>query len=75
MTLGTIVVVAVLALIVGAIMFSQFKAKKAGVNPNCSGCGGCKGGCHSHEEGGDSSKHAHTHDHPHELLQKKAEAK
>ncbi|MDR1089108.1 MAG: hypothetical protein LBL23_07555 [Coriobacteriales bacterium] len=42
MTLGTIAVIVVLALIVGAIVYSQIKrrikAKKAGVPPHCSAC-------------------------------------
>jgi hypothetical protein len=42
MTLGTIAVIVVLALVVGAIVYSQIKrrikAKKAGIPPHCSGC-------------------------------------
>ncbi len=45
MTSGTIAVVVVLALIVGAIIYRWIKARKAGINPHCSGCSGCSGSC------------------------------
>ena len=43
MTVGTIVVVGILALIVGAIIYRWIKAQRAGVNPHCSSCDCCSG--------------------------------
>lgn len=45
MNLGTLAVVAVLAFIVGAIVFGWIRNKRAGVKSSCEGCGACSGGC------------------------------
>ncbi len=47
MTPGTIAVVAVLVLIVGAIIYSQIRNKKKGVTHDCGGCGACDSNCES----------------------------
>ena len=46
---GSIVIVAVLALIVGAVVFSRIRAKKQGKSSCGCGCSHCamKGACHS----------------------------
>lgn len=43
--LGNIIVIAILAVIVGAIIWSMIKAKRSGKGGCCGNCAEC-GGCH-----------------------------
>ena len=49
---GSIVILAVLALIVGVIVFFHFRAKKRGKSSCCGGCSQCamNGLCHSRSD-------------------------
>lgn len=52
MTLGTLVVTAILVVIVAAIIISMVRSHRAGKHVDCDGCGACG---HNHDE----SSHSH----------------
>ena len=47
MTIGDIIVIAVLLCVIGLIVRGMIRDKKQGKCCGCSGCSGCSGGCGS----------------------------
>ena len=46
--IGTIVIIAVLAVIFGLMLYSLIRDKKAGKSSCCGGCAGCANACYCH---------------------------
>ena len=61
MTVGTLVVTAILVVIVAAIIISMVRSHRAGKHVGCDGCGACGVSQGGHENAQRGDHHAHHH--------------